>query len=104
MMERHRSGEQRRHQRITAGFVTEVFERNALAGRFMSRNVSAGGMFLETGSTFLAHGGDIKLNVVVFGDKYPMRGKVVRHGPGGVGIKVSHVNPLYYRALMSMVG
>lgn len=103
-MGRHRAGEQRRHQRVTAGFVTEVFERNGLAGRFMSRDVSAGGLFLETGSTFLAHGDDVKLNVVVFGDTYPMRGRVVRHGPGGVGIKVSHANPQYYRALMSMVG
>lgn len=103
-MERHRAGEQRRHQRITATFVTEVFEGNGLSGRFMSRDVSAGGMFLETGSTFLAHGDDIRLNVVVFGDKYPMRGRVVRHGPGGVGIKVSHVSPYYYRALTSMVG
>lgn len=103
-MERYRAGEQRRHQRVTASFVTEVFERNGLAGRFMSRNVSAGGLFLETGSTFLAHGDDIKVSVMVFGDKYSMRGRVVRHGPGGVGIKVSRVNSQYYRALMSMVG
>lgn len=75
-----------------------------LSGRFMSRNVSAEGMFLETGSTFLAYGDEIELNVVVFGDKYPMRGRVVRHGSGGVGIKLSHVNSLYYRALTSMVG
>ncbi|MDZ7752829.1 MAG: PilZ domain-containing protein [Gammaproteobacteria bacterium] len=103
-MERRKSSEQRRHQRISATFVTEVFERNRLSGRFMSRNVSAGGMFLETGSTFLAHGDDIELNVMVFGDRYPMRGRVVHHGPGGVGIKMSRVDAHYYRALMSMVG
>lgn len=95
--------ESRRHRRINASFLTEVFRRDELFGRFVSRNVSAGGMFLETGKTYLAHGDPLRLNVVVFGDRYPMAGRVIHHTQDGVGIKVSQVDPMFYRALTSML-
>lgn len=99
-----RRGEQRRHRRLSASFLTEVFNRDRLCGRFVSRNVSAGGMFLETGTAYLTHSDPIEINVVLFGEKYPMRGRVVRHAEGGVGIKVSDVDPKFYKALTSMIG
>ncbi|MBN2699972.1 MAG: PilZ domain-containing protein [Methylothermaceae bacterium] len=68
-------------------------------GRFATRDISLDGMFVETGDLDFFKNDVVQVDLMLFGERYLMRGLVVRRETHGIGLVLIDVNPRYYKSL-----
>ncbi|NLX20013.1 MAG: PilZ domain-containing protein [Desulfobulbus sp.] len=100
------SPEKRRHPRVIFTRSVKVYLRDQLHGRFKTRNLSLGGMYVE-GASDLPVGEDLRLELYETGRKSSLiltiLAKVCRNDAGGVGVHFTHMEDDSFMFLQTMV-
>jgi hypothetical protein len=87
--------EKRRSPRVPSQMQFDVFRRDRYLGRFRARDVSQGGVFLETGPAERVCSGIIELRFRAADREYRLRGVVVRREQSqGVGVQLAFWRPV----------
>lgn len=93
-------GERRRTPRIRARWVFEVHDRDRCLGRFPTRDLSQGGLFLRTRSSEVLERRILRLCFRRGGAQWQLRGLAVHRIPGvGVGVQLATWRPTDHEAL-----
>lgn len=103
--------ERRRSRRIRARLVFEVYDHHRCLGRFPTRDLSQGGLFLQTGITEDLECRILRLRFHSGGAQWQLRALAVHRIPGlGVGVQLATWRPAdqealsVYRALVAAGG
>lgn len=91
--------ERRWDSRIERYLGVEVSHQGRILGRYVSRNASLGGMFLDSWGLDLCRNDVVDLRLDVRGALQSIRALVTHHSQRGIGLQLMDHNPDYHRSV-----
>ncbi len=89
--------------RFDAGLSAELFHRDRSLGRFSIRDICIDGMFIETEDADLCRNDIVRVKILLSGERYTLRGLVVRRTGSGVGLMVADLDLEYYKSIAKLL-